>query len=304
MSAPTLRDRARSAMARAGLSQAKAAQAIGISDSALSTWFAGKYGADERGLEARILRWLDSLAERSKWRDGMPEAPGWVETPSSRRVLAALAYAQAAGDLAVIYGDAGAGKTLTARHYAATRANAWVATMTATCRGVCPCLERTAHALGLRPRFTGAARTEADIVARLTDTEGLLVVDEAQHLDTRALEALRGIHDATGVGLAILGNELVYARITGGRRAAEFAQLFSRIGKRVRLGRPTKGDLEAFLDAWGIAAGARPQLRKIGLQPGALRSVGKALRLAHMFAGGEPVGESQVRAAWRELGGA
>lgn len=298
-----LRERTRAALAAAGLSQAKAARVIGISDSALSTWLAGKYGADDRGVSARVERWLDSRGERSRWREGLPAAPGWVETPSARRILAALTYAQAAGDLAVIYGDAGAGKTLTARHYASARPNAFLATMTTACRGLHACLERAALACGLRPRFAGSARIEADLVARLEGSEGLLVVDEAQHLDTRALEGLRGIHDATGAGLAILGNELVYARITGGRRAAEFAQLFSRIGKRVRLGRPTKGDLEAIFDAWGLPGSVRPFLRRIGLQPGSLRGVTKALRLAHLFAGEEALAEEHLRAAWRELGG-
>ena len=303
MPAEDLRTRVRAAMAAAALTQAKAAREIGVSESALSAWLSDKYGADDRGVEARMVRWLNSLSERARWRDGLPAPPPWVETPTSRRILAALAYAQAAGDLAVIYGAAGTGKTFAARRYAETRPNAWLATMTSAARSTCPCLERVAHACGLRPRFAGAARIELDLTARLEGCEALVMVDEAQHLDLGALEALRGIHDATGVGLAILGNELVYARITGGRREAEFAQLFSRIGKRVRLVGPEKGDLEAVLDAWGVGAGARSAVRRIGRQPGALRSLTKTLRLAHLFAHGAPVAEEHVRAAWRDLGG-
>jgi len=36
------------------------------------------------------------------------------------RVLAALAYAQIAGDIAIIYGGAGVGKTSAGRHYGQT----------------------------------------------------------------------------------------------------------------------------------------------------------------------------------------
>jgi len=73
------------------------------------------------------------------------------------------------------------------------------------------------------------------LTGRLRDTHGLLVVNEAQHLTTKALEGLRSLRDATGTGLALVGSDKLYDRLTGGSRSSDFPQLFSRIGKRVRL---------------------------------------------------------------------
>lgn len=56
----------------------------------------------------------------------------------------------------------------------------------------------------LRPGPSGgSARLEEELTGRLRDILGLLVVDEAQHLTTKALEGLRSLHDATGTGLAL-----------------------------------------------------------------------------------------------------
>ena len=90
---------------------------------------------------------------------------------------------------------------------------------------------------------------------RVNGVRGLLIVDEAQHLSLRALETLRALHDATGAGLALMGNAVVYARLTGGRRAAEFAQLFSRVGKRVRLTQVEEGDRRRSAGSLGPEAG-------------------------------------------------
>lgn len=60
--------------------------------------------------------------------------------------------------------------------------------------------------------------------SRLKGTQGLLIVDEAQHLSAGAIDQLRAVHDRAEVGLALLGNEEVWSRIDGGGRKAQ-AQL-------------------------------------------------------------------------------
>ena len=138
----------------------------------------------------------------------------------------------------------------------------------------------------------------------MAGTAGLLVVDEAQHLSLRALESLRGIHDATGTGLALLGNNPLYTRMAGWKRRAEYAQLQSRMGKLVSLGPPGPGDVEALLAAWGVSVKRiRRTAMEIATRPGALRGLTKALRYAHLLAGGRKVTAKHVRKAWKEMGG-
>ena len=294
--------RVREEIDRSELSQRQAAVQVGISDSALSQWLAGKYEGDDKAVTAKAVRWLNSRAKRSELVGRMPEAPNWVETPTAKRILGGLSYAQMAADIAIVYGGAGLGKSKAAERYRELNPNVWVAVMTAGSRSMAGCLERVAMACGLRSVNARPWRLEVEIADRIRDTHGLLIVDEAQHLDTRALEVLRGLHDQAGIGLALMGNELLYARLTGGRRSAEFAQLFSRVGKRVRLTQPTQTDVDSMLKAWSIGgAGERAQALDISRQPGGLRGLTKALRLASMMAEGQAVAAGHLKSAWKEL---
>ena len=267
----------------------------------------GKYAGDLDAVADRVQAWLAARAQRAILSASLPEPPGWIETPSAVRIDAALSYAQLAGDIALVYGGAGLGKTMTARQYATKRPNAWIATMTPATQALSPCLERVLEACGVRDLTGQAVQLEATLRTRVNGARGLLIVDEAQHLSLRALEALRGLHDTTETGLALLGNETIYTKITGGRRAAEFAQLFSRVGKRVRLTRVDKSDVDALLAAWGARLAGDRELRAAALAiartPGGLRGLTKSLRLAAMFAEGAPVEARHIRAAWADLGG-
>lgn len=289
------------------LSQKAISKEIGISDTALSQWRNGIYPVkDLRKIESQIARWVDSYRERALSARSLPEAPAWVQTPSADRVLAALGYAQIAGDIAVVYGGAGLGKTTAIRQYQRTAPNVWHATMTPATATVVPALEEVADALGIKEITGGAARIQRAIVRRLLGTQGLLVIDEAQHLGVAALDAMRALHDATNVGLALVGNEAVYARMTGGNRAAYLDRLYSRIGKRVRLTRSTQADVTAVIAAWNInAKECRQVLHEIASKPGGLRGLTKVLRLASMFAVGaqREVNCDDIRHAWRDLGG-
>ena len=68
----------------------------------------------------------------------------------------------------------------------------------------------------------------------------LLVVDEANHLRWQQLELLRYLADEAGMGLILVGTDLMDRPFKDGRTAAYLAQLASRIGaKRVRFERLT-----------------------------------------------------------------
>jgi hypothetical protein len=195
------------------------------------------------------------------------------------------------------------GKTTEAKHYSENNNNAWVVTMSIDCAGVVPTLEEVALSIGMRELPGGAARLRRAIVGRLRGTGGLLIVDEAQHLSSAALEALRTIHDRASVGLVLCGNASVYGRLTGGKRAEHFAQLFSRIGKRLKLTAPTAGDVAAIVDHFAICdAETRSLLAGIADRPGALRGMVKTLRLASLYANGDAIKPAHVRAAWNDLG--
>lgn len=302
----SLRTRARTAIASGALTQTRAAREIGISDSALSQWLGGAYAGDTAAVDGKVERWLDSRTRRAALARELPEGPQWADTRSGLSVLSALSYAQLAGCVAVVHGEPGTGKTVACGRYATDSPNVWLATMTPSIEMLYNCLRRVAAGCGIRPGPSGgSARIAEELTARLRDTRGLLVVDEAQHLTTKALEGLRSLHDATGTGLALVGSDKLYDRLTGGSRSADFAQLFSRIGKRVRLPGATAADADALLAAWGIESGdARKAARSIARQPGGLRGLDHALKLAAVHSRGEAVKAAHIRSAWKDLGGA
>lgn len=292
------------AMIAGGITQAQVAREAGISSAVLSQALAGTYPGDVEKVAAKLAAWLDARRERAQ--SGLPPAAGFVSTPTAGRIMAALAYAQMAGDVAVIYGAAGVGKTMAAQQYAASRPAVWMATMSPGHAGVTACLEEVALAVGIRDVPQAPAKILREVAARVRGTGGLIVVDEAQHLGVAALDALRAIHDATGIGLALLGNDMVYGRMTGGSRAAYLDRLFSRIGRRLRVAAATQEDVAAVAAQYGANASWRA-VRDVALKAGfgALRALTKTLRLAAMMAqaAGEQLAEAHVAAARRELEG-
>lgn len=296
--------RVRREIRAARLSQAAAAAEIGVSDAALSTWLRDRYKGDSAEVARKCERWLEARAERAALEARLPAPPEWVETGAARSVMAALGYAQLARDLAVVHGAAGAGKTTASRRYAADHPNVWLVTMNRTTRALGACLRSAAQAVKAVPDGRSIADAFDALVRRLEGTGGLLVLDEAQCLSLAALDGLRQVHDASGVGLAFVGGEALWNRIAGPRRPAELAQLFSRVGQRVELDQPSDEDADALLSAWeGLDDGARAAARPIARQPGGLRAVVKTINRAVLLARGGQVGRQHVAAAWRRLGG-
>lgn len=287
-----------------GLNQADVSRESNVSTTTLSRFLKGNYPGDNTEVAAKLGRWVETYYTRQAANAQLPKAPAWIETTIARRILAAMSYAQMASDFAVVYGGAGLGKTKACERYQLIGASVWHVEMTRSHARLLAALERIANAIGLRDLPREPAKYQDRISERLINTAGLLLIDEAQHLDNEALEAIRAIHDSACIGVVLLGNESLYARITGGKRDAGFAQLFSRIGKRVRLARASDADVEAVADAWNMTDnGAREVLRDIVAKPGALRGATKCLRLASV-AGGGSISAANLASAWRELGGA
>jgi len=298
----------RQEMEETGLSQTRLAQQIGKSPTALSQFFSGTYPSAKGREEIATLlsQWLESQKAKRRSLSEIPDVPGYTETPSSKRIHAALAYAQMFSDSAVIYGQPGVGKTCTAQEYQRSSPNVWIATMSPATATVAAALEEVCDAVGLRDTLYGAAKMKRAVARRIRGTQGLLIIDEAQHLSLKALEELRTLQEAAGVGLAYMGSEKVQVRITGGSRSEETAQLHSRQGKWAGSLKTTVKDIAALVAAWGISdARVLDAAKEIGSKPGGLRGLTKALRLACMFAAGDGgvMQREHLVQAWRDLQG-
>lgn len=255
-----------------------------VSHSTLSLFATGKYQGRNEPIAAKVLAYRDRLATQSEIAIDAPQVPGWYDTPTAARLTRLLQWAQS-GKMVLIVSTPGIGKTKTAQRFAERDPNVWLATMAPSTAGVATMAIEVGAAIGLGEIKGSPQQLSRQIKARVAGRKGLIIVDEAQELTDKALNELRGWHDATGVGVALLGNEKVVGQLDS--RKSALAQVSSRISLPVVQKGPLAGDLDALFDAWGIADGAqRAFLTRVGTLPGALREVTMTIEVGLMAAFG------------------
>ena len=255
-----------------------------VSGSTLSLFATGKYAGRNEPIATKVLGYRDRLAVQAEIAIDAPQVPDWYQTPTATRLTKLLRWAQS-GKMVLIVSTPGVGKTKAARRFAAKDPNVWLATMAPSTAGVATMAGEVALAVGLGELKGSPQQLSRQIKAKVGGRRGLIIVDEAQELTDKALNELRGWHDATEVGVALLGNEKVVGQLDGKRSA--LAQVSSRISvPLVQMG-PMNGDLDALFEAWGITdEGQRAFLTRVGNLPGALREVTMTLEVALMAAFG------------------
>jgi len=216
-------------MTRKGYSQTQVARAIGKSTAVINQYLQGKYAGDVPAIDALARSFINREVEKEK---SQKITARFVPTVTSRKGMDVIRYAHLDGDLNVIYGAAGLGKTMILREYAAQHCDALLieADPGYTARVV---LEELCGLLGISKRGNMHELSEACIAA-LRDSGRLLMVDEAENLPYRALETLRRIHDKSGIGLVLAGMPRLIINLKGKR--GEYQQLYSRVGFALCIG--------------------------------------------------------------------
>ncbi|HGM7539514.1 AAA family ATPase [Serratia marcescens] len=299
-----VRNAIRSTVEKSDITYASVAREVGISPGAISQFISGEYRGDNNKVATNLSVWLENRRRRTT---EMPVAPDFIPTRTVKQIWDALQYAQLAQCITVIYGNSGVGKTRALQQFAATRPNVWLITVSPSRSSLSECLYELALELGIGDAPRRSGQLGRAIRRKLRGTNGVVLVDEADHLDYSVLEELRILQEETGVGLALVGNHQIYGKLTGGNsRNMDFARLFSRIAKKVSILKTKKADVEAIADAWALDNKAERELiHTLADKPGALRTISHTLRLAAMFAHGsnEKLGEKHIRAAVKDLEG-
>lgn len=298
-----LQDRLASYRDAQGLSWSQLSAVTGVATSTVQAWTSKKYGGDNEEIARKVFRFFEGLDAKAEMLSVMPTAPNFLKTPTAQRILALLRYAQM-GEIVAIAGAPGIGKTEACDYHKATFPNCYRATMKPSTRGVQTMMLELLRAMGVKDAKGSPQQLSAMVVARIEKSDGLIIFDEAQHLSEQALEEIRAWHDATGIGVALVGNDSVITRLEGGIRAAAFAQLYSRVSMRIMPKGVMDGDAEALIAAWGITEKALVDFcLKVAKQPGALRGMTKTIKAAWLAANGEqkPLSIAHLREAWAQL---
>ena len=286
-------------------SWAQVAKRLGIPQGTISQFASAKgYGGDEQKLADTVFRFRQMLVAQASIEVEAPLRPGYFETETSRELTELLNWSQR-GKMVVAALGPGLGKTMSAKNFQACCANVFVATMTPATAGVNTMQIEVLEALGEKNAVGTPQKLSRRIRERVENLSNpCIVIDEAQHSSEKALEEIRSWHDATGVGIALLGNVGVMQRLEGGNRSAAFAQLYSRVSLKMLRNLPLQGDVDMLAEAWGAHdAEVLGLLRNICLTPGGLRNGTHALELASMIAASQrkvlEVGHLQD--AWAQL---
>jgi DNA transposition AAA+ family ATPase len=299
-----LREKVREYIATHKVSQSTVGTLAGVAESTFSAWLKGHYKGVNSRVEDSILVWLRSVEVFAGKRKTSLRDAKFAHTVSAQRFIDAFEHAQALPDIAVISAGAGVGKTAACIHYKKTRPNVWHLTADPSLHSYGKMLDYLRDELGI-PKMQPHKLTRA-IADRLSNTQGLLIFDEANNISARGIDMLRSIHDRGGIGMVFAGNHEVWSRIDGGGRNGELAQVFSRVGIRVTVARPSNKDIEIILDTLEIAdAKQRSILAAVAKEPGALRALDKVLGLAMIAAegAGEPLSEARLMKSWSRFSG-
>lgn len=298
-----LTTRTREAATRSGWSKAEVARRADMAEGTFSQWYSGKYAGRLDSTNQKISKWLDSLVSAVTIERAIPTAPAFVMTKLAAEVIATLELAQIAPDMVMIVAAAGLGKSHPCKHYVSIKPHAFRVVMRPQTKTCFAMLVEIARKLNLGE--TNPARLDSAIGARLqrNGRQTLLIIDEAQNLEDRAIDQLRYFLDEYGCGIALVGNTSIYGRFATRANGPDYTQIKRRFGKRLKRDQPYAEDIAAYIDAWGITdPEQRNLLTGIGRKPGHMGQIEKTLQLAYLTAAGrnEDLAIKHIHAAYQQ----
>ena len=235
------KDRLRAFLA-AGNRVALVATAIHRSGNTLSSYLQGQFKGDEKRLERALGRFLS----RQNLQESPAFKPDFCMTSVAEDIIGALFQAQIDGDIALVVGPSGVGKTWAAAYYANSEPGAYLVTATPAWS-----TQSLVASIARRLELDRASKLLdlllAEVTEALRDSGALVIVDEAQHLNSRSLETLRGLYDETGIGLAFVAQLQFYALLQRGDGRVSYDQLMNRVGVRLTLREAGLDDLTMLL---------------------------------------------------------
>lgn len=198
------------------------ARAIGASASLISQIRSGKYKGDVELWAKKIRDFIASYKDKKAPKENTKEL---FKSRDFNMASFVISEAVAEKEIALIFGEAGTGKTTIINEFIKDKPHAIL--IEATCHtSVKVLLEDLCAALKIEVSGSLAHKLKA-ISKFLKNNEKILIVDEAEYLPLRALEDLRRIVDFAGVPLILVGTEVLYKNLMGKNK--ELKQLYSRI---------------------------------------------------------------------------
>jgi DNA transposition AAA+ family ATPase len=241
-----IREEARQYLADSGMSRQALGKAIDWSPASVSRWLTNDYTGDSGAIAQAVAGFLARQEEKA----AAPPLEGpFAMTRQAAEILPVLNYAHVHGTFGVIVGPSGNGKTAALKHYAAANAGVVLLTIHTANHALSEVIHQLFELLGKPGSGRGTlGGLSKRLTAKLAGSGRLLIIDEAQFLDHRTVEALRAVHEGARIGLILAGMPRMYRDLVG-NTVELWEQIRTRVGIRKRLSPFGVDDAERILRA-------------------------------------------------------
>lgn len=223
--------------------QSTLAKRINKSPATLSQYLKGEYKGNVENLESDLRKYL-KLVTAKKGHKRLKL--NFEKTSVAQKILQIAEMSQYNGELALVYGASGLGKT-TALEYLKNECSGIILVdpdENATPRAI---LKQIAD--GLKLGFYDMLLEDfiANIVKKLKKSGYLIIVDEAENLKPDVFRTLRKIHDRCreSCGLLFVGTERLYGNLA--KRRGEFDYVLTRVSLKYQLKPLNKDDVKLLV---------------------------------------------------------
>ncbi|MBL4774462.1 MAG: AAA family ATPase [Mariprofundus sp.] len=211
-------------MLKHGLSGASIARSLGVSTGLVSLVKNGKLDK----ISAEVLQKFDDFIAnyRTKRIEKNQEI---VATSDFNMVQFIVEETIVNSEMGAVFGKAGTGKTVAIKDYCEKHPEA-VLVETIPMMSVKELLLDILEGQGIKNAVGSQKELFNMIVANFKSSERVLIIDEAENLTTKSLEAIRRIHDFSQVPTVLVGTYALMINLKG--RQGELLQLYSRISNK------------------------------------------------------------------------
>ena len=237
-----IRDDLRCLMEQKTFSMQFIATATGIAKSTISMWLNNNYKGDNDKIADKIHNFI----QREKERSGNDELP-FVDISIVKYISEIARLCHTKGKIGVCAGKAGLGKTVAVKKYTKEYMDSILIESDSgyTAKSL---LKEIHRRLGLSGKGS-VYDLMSEVITKLNQSGRLLIIDEAENLPYRALEITRRIHDKTGVGVLLVGRNILFENLKGFNN--QYDQLYSRVKYHKSLDRLLIQDVIKILDSIG-----------------------------------------------------
>ena len=189
-------------MEEKGLTIVFVATAIGVAKSTISMWINGTYKGDNSKIADKVHNFIQREKERT-----IEEDLPIVDISIIGFISEIGRTCHTKGKIGVCVGKAGLGKTVAVKEYTKNFLDAILIESDSGYTAKSLLLEIHKR-LGLSGKGC-VYDLMNEVVNKLNNSGRLLIIDEAENLPYRALEITRRIHDKTGIGVLLVGRNIL-----------------------------------------------------------------------------------------------